>query len=197
MKAFLHHIFGIFPVFRYPERHRKDFPFVTQAPAFRTRAYLRAWWQLRAGDLSLFRYRLHETFPSFRISSPFVQAVPNNERSNGDARVCSRRKRRGSGCRLGVAPIHGRLGDVSLSANLSECWHCVYWAGRSKCGYLRLSERRKVQRQKPKPKRRSSTKKTSWVLQTKGKELNLLQTAHAAAENRHRSLAEWHGARCE
>jgi hypothetical protein len=38
--------------------------------------------------------------------------------------------------RLGVAPIHGRLGDVSLSANLSECWHCVYWAGRSKCGYL-------------------------------------------------------------
>lgn len=27
--------------------------------------------------------------------------------------------------RIGVASIHGRIGDVALSANLSECWHNV------------------------------------------------------------------------
>jgi len=32
--------------------------------------------------------------------------------------------------RKGVASIHRRLGDGSFSANLSECWHDVYSAGR-------------------------------------------------------------------
>ena len=35
--------------------------------------------------------------------------------------------------RIGVASIHRRLGDGSLSANMPECWHHVYSPGRGEC----------------------------------------------------------------
>jgi hypothetical protein len=39
--------------------------------------------------------------------------------------------------RIGVASLCRRLGEVSLSANLSECWHNVYSAGRGECSLRR------------------------------------------------------------
>jgi hypothetical protein len=48
--------------------------------------------------------------------------------------------------RIGVASIHRRLDDVSLSANLSEGWHDVYSAGRGECCYLCRTDCRREQR---------------------------------------------------
>ena len=47
--------------------------------------------------------------------------MPEPGRNECDAKVTGR---------IGHAQIHRRLGDVSLSANLSESWHSVYSIGR-------------------------------------------------------------------
>jgi hypothetical protein len=47
--------------------------------------------------------------------------MPESGRNECDAQVTGR---------IGHGQIHRRLGDVSLSANLSESWHSVYSIGR-------------------------------------------------------------------
>jgi len=57
--------------------------------------------------------------------------MPESVRDENDAEVTGR---------MGDTPIHKRLGNVSLSANLSECWHDVYSAGQGKRCYLSKNE---------------------------------------------------------
>jgi len=34
--------------------------------------------------------------------------------------------------RVADTRIHANIGNASGHANVSECWHCVYWAGQTK-----------------------------------------------------------------
>jgi len=102
-------------------RQLKNSPFVTQASKAHVSPHLVAATSVGSASLSI----------------PLVQAVPNCEGSNGDAKNKDDAEVTG---RIGVTPIHRCFEDVSFSPNLSECWHDVYSAGRGKCRHLFKNE---------------------------------------------------------